>query len=66
MLGGFPMISTLMKNLVEDQSGATAIEYGMILALVALAIIGSLSAMAGETIQMWNNVARDVVAAIGG
>jgi len=55
-----------MKNLVEDQSGATAIEYGMILALVALAIIGSLSAMAGETIQMWNNVARDVVAAIGG
>ena len=66
MLGGFLMISTLMKNLVEDQSGATAIEYGLILALVALAIIGSLSAMAGETIQMWNNVARDVVAAIGG
>jgi pilus assembly protein Flp/PilA len=66
MLGGFPMISTLMKNLVEDQSGATAIEYGMIVALIAIAIIGSISSFAGEATEMWDGVARDVVDASNG
>lgn len=54
------MFSTLMKNLVEDQSGATAIEYGLIVALIGIAIIGSLTAMAGETIEMWSNTERSV------
>jgi len=59
------MFSTLMKDLVEDQSGATAIEYGLIVALIAIAIIGSVTAMAGETNEMWSNTERDVTAAIG-
>jgi pilus assembly protein Flp/PilA len=30
----------LMKRFVKDESGATAIEYGLIAALIAIAIIG--------------------------
>lgn len=59
------MFSSLMKNIVEDQSGATAIEYGLIVALIGIAIIGSVTAMAGETNELWSNTERDVTAAIG-
>ncbi len=59
------MISTVLKDLVEDQSGATAIEYGLIVALIAIAILGSMQGFAGEAIQLWSGVERDVIDAIG-
>ena len=42
--------------LVKDDRGATAIEYGLIVSLVVLAIIGSATLVASETIEMWNLV----------
>jgi pilus assembly protein Flp/PilA len=33
------------KHLMQDESGATAIEYGLIAALVSVAAIGALQAM---------------------
>lgn len=39
----------LLKNLRSDESGATAIEYGLLAALIAVAIIGTVSTL-GETI----------------
>lgn len=54
------MISTMMKDLVDDQSGATAIEYGLIVALIAIAIVGAVAAMAGETIELWNGTETSV------
>lgn len=59
------MFSTLMNNIVDDTSGATAIEYGLIVALIGIAIIGSVTAMAGEVNEMWSNTERDVTNAIG-
>ena len=38
-------MKNLINRLASDESGATAIEYGLIAALVAVAIIGALSAM---------------------
>ena len=35
-------MKTLFKRFASDESGATAIEYGMIAALIAVAIIGTL------------------------
>ncbi|MEE7448654.1 Flp family type IVb pilin [Methylobacterium radiotolerans] len=35
----------LIRQFFRDNSGATAIEYGMIAALIAVAIIGALSAV---------------------
>ncbi|WP_030538742.1 Flp family type IVb pilin [Sphingobium sp. DC-2] len=47
--------------LLRCERGATAIEYGLILALIALAIISSITSVANKTINMWNNVAMEVV-----
>jgi len=50
------------KNaLVRCQRGATAIEYGLILAMIALTVIGAMSRVADKTINMWTNVANEVV-----
>jgi pilus assembly protein Flp/PilA len=35
----------LFTRLVRDQSGATAIEYGLIVALIAVVIIGAVTAL---------------------
>ena len=37
-----------MRNFFKNESGATAIEYGLIAALIAVAIIGAVSTL-GET-----------------
>jgi pilus assembly protein Flp/PilA len=58
------MFSPFIKKTVDDTSGATAIEYGLILALIALAIMVSLQSFAGTVITMWNNVETSVVNAI--
>lgn len=60
------MLSNITKDLVDDTSGATAIEYGLILALIALAMIGALQSVAGQTIAMWTNVNSRSTAAMTG
>ena len=41
---------TCLKLFCDDESGATAIEYGLIAALVSVAAIGALTAM-GDSLQ---------------
>ncbi|MCA0424268.1 MAG: Flp family type IVb pilin [Proteobacteria bacterium] len=38
-------MKTIFNRFVADESGATAIEYGLIAALVSVAILGALSTM---------------------
>lgn len=57
-------MSTFLKRLVEDQSGATAIEYGLILSLIVIAMIAALQGVASTTVTMWGNVESKSVAAI--
>jgi pilus assembly protein Flp/PilA len=45
-----------MKRLCGDRRAATAIEYGLILALVFLAIVGAVNSLADETIDMWDDI----------
>ena len=49
-----------MKNLiaqfVADDSGATAIEYALLASLIAVAIIGAVSGLAGKINTVFNNV----------
>lgn len=49
-------------SVAECQRGATAIEYGLIVALIALAVIGSMTTVATKTINMWSNVTNAVIA----
>ncbi|HEX7711073.1 MAG TPA: Flp family type IVb pilin [Sphingomonadaceae bacterium] len=46
----------LLKAILEDRSGATAIEYGLIAALIVIAMITALNNFANSTISMWNTV----------
>ena len=47
-------------ELSKDQKGATAVEYGLILALIFLAMIGGVVAVGQVTSGMWNNVSSEV------
>ena len=51
-----------MKKFFQDESGATAIEYGLIAALIAVAIITSVRALGTNTAAKFTEVAT----AIGG
>lgn len=54
-------MARLLKRLSGCESGATAVEYGLILSLIVLAMIGALSTLADSTITMWNGVSDKVV-----
>lgn len=50
----------IVKRLIGNERGATAVEYGLILALIFLAVAGAIRGVAVVTIGMWSNVASDV------
>lgn len=52
----------LIRALALNKKGATAIEYGLIAALIVVAMVGALGGLADTTINLWNNVAANVVA----
>jgi pilus assembly protein Flp/PilA len=52
-----------MKNVMKflkDKSGATAIEYGLIAALIAVAVIGGVGALGTEAGETFQNVADEI------
>ncbi len=53
-----------LKNLMTDESGATAIEYGLIAALVSVAAITALTAMGASLTAMFTAVSNALAAAI--
>lgn len=52
-----------LRQLLRSKKGATAIEYGLIAALVVIAMIGALSSVANVTIGTWDHVSEDVIKA---
>jgi pilus assembly protein Flp/PilA len=48
-------------KLKRDERGATAVEYGLILALIVLAMLGALIGLANKSIEMWGNIATTVL-----
>ena len=49
-------MSKFIKNFVNDESGATAIEYGLIAALIAICLLTALQHMATQTNSMWTMI----------
>jgi pilus assembly protein Flp/PilA len=47
--------------LLRDRRGATAIEYGLIVSLIVIVMLGALKGVANANTSMWNNVAQKVV-----
>ncbi|TPJ82921.1 Flp family type IVb pilin [Mesorhizobium sp. B2-6-2] len=50
-------MSNLIARFVKDESGATAIEYGLIAALIALAIMVGASQLGGALNSKFANIA---------
>ena len=50
----------VMWAFANDESGATAIEYGLIAALVSIAAIVAMGAMGNELGEMFNTVASEL------
>lgn len=53
------------RSFLKDESGATAIEYGLIAALVSVAIIAALTTLGGNLTTTFETVA-DQLAGAGG
>ncbi|MEL6862042.1 MAG: Flp family type IVb pilin [Pseudomonadota bacterium] len=49
-----------MRKFAHCESGASAVEYALLMGLMALALIGALSATGGGTADKWNGVSDDV------
>jgi pilus assembly protein Flp/PilA len=63
--GGFDredIVSKFLSKFVRDESGATAIEYGLIAALVAVVLVTALSAMGNKLSGTFNKVTTSLPA----
>lgn len=55
--GGVDAIRTAFRRLRSDDRGATAIEYGLIVALIGIAMIAAMSKLGGGSGGMWTSLA---------
>ncbi|WP_419808411.1 Flp family type IVb pilin [Sphingomonas sp.] len=46
---------------MTDSKAATAVEYGLIVAMIFLAMVGGFRAVGSQTILMWSNVSSTIV-----
>lgn len=55
------LLSRLANRTLADRRGATVVEYGLILALIALAMVGAVGNFSHGLTSMWNNVGDHMV-----
>ena len=53
-------MTQFLKTFAKDDSGATAIEYGRIAALIAVVVIGAVTAVGTNLSAKFNNIATAV------
>lgn len=49
-------VKMFVIKLLRDRRGATAVEYGLILVMVVIAMLSALNGIADETIGLWEVV----------
>lgn len=50
----------MMRNFFKDESGASAVEYGLLVALIAVVIIGAVTALGSSISTMFTGVATSI------
>ncbi|KPP90297.1 Flp family type IVb pilin [Erythrobacter sp. HL-111] len=50
------ILTEFLKHIGNDESGATAVEYGLIVSLIVLALAGSLQALGSGNEGLWTSV----------
>ncbi len=58
-------MTACIREFLADERGATAIEYGLIIALIFLVILASVQLFAANTTALFQEIAAAVDAAIG-
>ena len=58
---GLPVMRKIMRRILRDNKAATAIEYGLIVSLIVIAILGALNSFAGQAGGMFNLVETKIV-----
>jgi pilus assembly protein Flp/PilA len=59
-------MSFLIQSFIRDRSGSNALEYGLIVALVSLAVVGG-AALAGTNLgNLFNAIASQLASVTGG
>lgn len=56
----------LITALIRDEQGTSAVEMGLICALIVLAMLTALQNFANETRATWNTVSSSTAAAVAG
>jgi pilus assembly protein Flp/PilA len=56
-----PKMLDLVRRITRCEQGATAVEYGLIISLVVVALIAAMGNLAGSTTNMWNHVSNQIV-----
>lgn len=59
-------MSKFFNSLWRDESGATAIEYGLLAALISVAIIATVTLLGGTLDRTFAKVNTDLTAEVGG
>ncbi len=57
------VLARILKAFKSDRKAATAVEYGLIMALMTIAVIGAISTTGDATKAKWEGVAEEVGAA---
>lgn len=60
------MLIAMIRKLLKDHKGGTAIEYGLIAGLIVIAMIASFTELANTTTSMWGNVHAKIEASRSG
>ena len=53
-------MQSMFSFFISDKSGATAIEYGLIAALISVAIVAALTAVGGQLNTLFGTVVTDL------
>ena len=55
----------ILKRLLREEDGPTAVEYGVMLALIVIACIGAVMSMANATANSFDTSAEEIAIALG-
>jgi pilus assembly protein Flp/PilA len=56
-------MNSFLTSFMADESGVTAIEYGLIAALISVAIVAALTAVGGQLNTVFNTIKTDLTPA---
>jgi len=60
------VMTNFMKRFMDNESGATAIEYGLIAAGISVAIVGVVGTIGGDVLAIFNAIDTALVAPTAG